>query len=142
MSTFTEHYHLIKPGEGDFYDVQDFNENFDAIDTQLAQSKAGLDGLGDTLAGLTQGGGMQGVVKSIQRVKFSPKSSTTQGTCPLLTRVQAEKCLVILERLKDGTNSGCAFIDYTLGEEEISVSHLSYSGTPNIMVGFWIVEFY
>lgn len=142
MSTFTEHYHLIKPGEGDFYDVQDFNENFDAIDTQLAQSQAGLDGLGDTLAGLTQGGGMQGVVKSIQRVKYSLKGSTSAGSCPLSPQVVPEKCLVILERLKDDTNSGCAFIDYSLREDTINITHSSYSGSPNIMVGFWIVEFY
>lgn len=33
MATFTEHYDLIKPGTDDYYDVADFNENMDAIDT-------------------------------------------------------------------------------------------------------------
>jgi len=35
MSTFTENYNLIKPDESDYYDVQDFNKNFDTIDTSL-----------------------------------------------------------------------------------------------------------
>lgn len=142
MSTFTEHYHLIKPGEGDFYDVQDFNENFDQIDARLAQNNATLDGLGDALAGLTQGGGMQGVVKSLQRVKYTIKNSTSAGSCPLSPKVVPEKCLVILERLKDNTNSGCAYIDYELSEGTLNISHSSYSSSPNVVVGFWIVEFY
>ena len=39
MATFTEHYDLIKPGTDDYYDVADFNENMDAIDTQLYQAE-------------------------------------------------------------------------------------------------------
>lgn len=142
MSTFTEHYHLIKPGEGDFYDVQDFNENFDQIDARLAQNNATLDGLGDALAGLTQGGGMQGVVKSIQRKTYSIRSDADSGSCILFPKVKPEKCLVIMERLKDSTNSGCAYIDYELSEETLNISHSSYSSSPNVVVGFWIVEFY
>lgn len=142
MSTFTEHYHLIKPEEGDFYDVQDFNGNFDQIDARLAQNNAALDGLGDTLAGLTGGGGLQGVVKSIQRVKYTIKNNTNGGSCALSPQVVPEKCIVILERIKDGTNSGCALIDYALKADALSISHSTYSSSPNVMVGFWIVEFY
>ena len=40
MSTFTENYDLIKPGSEDYYDVQDFNENMDTIDAQLAEAEA------------------------------------------------------------------------------------------------------
>lgn len=32
MSTFTENYDFIKPDNEDYYDIQDFNENMDAID--------------------------------------------------------------------------------------------------------------
>ena len=39
MSTFTENYDLIKPDNEDYYDIQDFNENMDAIDAQLAQAE-------------------------------------------------------------------------------------------------------
>ena len=34
MSTFTENYDFIKPDNEDYYDIQDFNENMDAIDAQ------------------------------------------------------------------------------------------------------------
>ena len=39
MSTMTENYNLVKPDADDYYDVQDFNENMDIIDTQLAQTE-------------------------------------------------------------------------------------------------------
>lgn len=56
MATFTEHYNLIKPSEEDYYDVQDFNENMDAIDTQMmetaqetAQTAAEVAGIGEKI---------------------------------------------------------------------------------------------
>ena len=39
MSTFTENYDFIKPDNEDYYDIQDFNENMDAIDAQLAKAE-------------------------------------------------------------------------------------------------------
>ncbi len=39
MSSFTENYDFIKPSAEDYYDIQDFNENMDAIDTQLAAAE-------------------------------------------------------------------------------------------------------
>ena len=39
MSTFTENYDFIKPDNEDYYDIQDFNENMDASDAQLAQAE-------------------------------------------------------------------------------------------------------
>ena len=36
---FTENYDFIKPDNEDYYDIQDFNENMDAIDAQLAQAE-------------------------------------------------------------------------------------------------------
>lgn len=39
MSEFTGNYNFIKPSETDYYDVQDFNENMDAIDTQMAKTE-------------------------------------------------------------------------------------------------------
>ena len=35
MSTTTENYGLKKPEQEDFYNIDDFNENADIIDTQL-----------------------------------------------------------------------------------------------------------
>lgn len=49
MATFTEHYDLIKPGNDDYYDVADFNENMDAIDTQLYQAEQDLTGVSEKI---------------------------------------------------------------------------------------------
>lgn len=49
MATFTEHYDLIKPGSDDYYDVADFNENMDAIDTQLYQAEQDMAGVSEKI---------------------------------------------------------------------------------------------
>lgn len=49
MATFTEHYDLIKPGTDDYYDVADFNENMDAIDTQLYQTEQDMAGVSEKI---------------------------------------------------------------------------------------------
>lgn len=49
MATFTEHYDLIKPGTDDYYDVADFNENMDAIDTQLYQAEQDMAGVSEKI---------------------------------------------------------------------------------------------
>lgn len=49
MATFTEHYDLIKPGTDDYYDVADFNENMDAIDTQLYQAEQDIAGVSEKI---------------------------------------------------------------------------------------------
>lgn len=49
MATFTEHYDFIKPGTDDYYDVADFNENMDAIDTQLYQAEQDMAGVSEKI---------------------------------------------------------------------------------------------
>lgn len=49
MATFTEHYDLIKPGTDDYYDVADFNENMDTIDTQLYQAEQDMAGVSEKI---------------------------------------------------------------------------------------------
>ena len=77
MATFTEHYDLIKPGTDDYYDVADFNENMDAIDTQLYQAEQDMAGVSekignpgdegeDTLFGLLNPGGKGGLLPLFQ----------------------------------------------------------------------------
>lgn len=55
MSTFTENYNLIKPGEEDYYDVQDFNENMDTIDGQMAETERELKSISEKIGTSTQG---------------------------------------------------------------------------------------
>lgn len=49
MSTYTENYDLIKPDEEDFYDVQNFNENMDSIDMQMALTEEEIAGVSEKI---------------------------------------------------------------------------------------------
>ncbi|MBR4016139.1 MAG: hypothetical protein IKI88_08100 [Anaerotignum sp.] len=49
MATFTEHYNLMKPGEEDYYDVLDFNENMDTIDGMMAQMETAAEGISEKI---------------------------------------------------------------------------------------------
>lgn len=111
MATFTEHYDLIKPGTDDYYDVADFNENMDAIDTQLYQAEQDMAGVSekignpgdegeDTLFGLLNPGNQPEekadfyryskteIKKHIQNWKPTASSATFYGK---LTTFRAEK---------------------------------------------------
>ncbi len=156
MATFTENYNLIKPGEEDYYDVQDFNENMDAIDAQLMETEQEMAGVsekigvsGDTgsetvfgrLAQLAANTSTTGsAIKSAQYVTYSLSKDATSGTCKLKT-VDPKKCFVIMERLCDNSGS-LAYLRYTLSATELSLSHISYSTSHTIVFGFWIIEFY
>lgn len=155
MATFTEHYNLIKPSEEDYYDVQDFNENMDAIDGQMMETAAEVDGIGNKIGTAADEGtetvfgklnqissGMTGVqlVKSIQYVTYSPSSGTSSGTCSIRT-VNPSRCFVIFERLNDNSDNGTDYVTYYLYADHINVSHLSHS-SASLKLGFWVVEFY
>ena len=140
MSTVTAHLGLIKPQEGDLYDVGDFNSNMDAIDNQMAATAQALTEMGEQMEALA-GEGLS-VVKSIQRRTYYIKSGTSTGTCKLSPQVNPQRCLIVFERLEDDTADGCARIDYTLAADSITVSHGNYASYPNVTVGFWVVEFY
>lgn len=143
---FTEHYSLIKPAAADYYDIQDFNENMDTIDTQMAQAESQMGNISDKIGSPENGetlfsllkGGTQGLIKSIQRVVY--KNSTYGGESVAINEVDETKCVVLFERLKD-TGTGLTRIEYTLGKNTLSISHAS-STENSIMFGFWIIEFY
>lgn len=158
MATFTENYNLIKPSEEDYYDVQDFNENMDAIDGQMMETAAEVDGIGNKIGTAADEGtetvfgklnqissGMTGVqlVKSIQHVTYSTSYDINSGSCSLRT-VDPKRCLVIFERLYDSSDSGTDYVSYTLNANSISIRHFSYSASSytSLMLGFWVVEFY
>ena len=42
MATYTEHYHLTMPEEGDPYNVEAFNENFETLDARMAETENGI----------------------------------------------------------------------------------------------------
>lgn len=160
MSTFTENYDFIKPNNEDYYDIQDFNENMDAIDAQLAQAeqkvaaiqasiataeeslaainkKLGTPPDGQSISSLLQNGGS--VIRSIQYVVYAaPKTPSYGGTVTIQT-VNLEKTFVITERLNNNFDSLLNF-SYTLSSNAITVKHTGCD-VDTVKVGFWVVEF-
>lgn len=160
MSTFTENYDFIKPDNEDYYDIQDFNENMDAIDAQLAQAeqkvaaiqasiataeetlaainkKLGTPPDGQSISSLLQNGGS--VIRSIQYVVYTaPKTPSYGGTVTIQT-VNLEKTFVITERLNNNFDSLLNF-SYTLSSNAITVKHTGCD-VDTVKVGFWVVEF-
>ena len=160
MSTFTENYDFIKPDNEDYYDIQDFNENMDSIDAQLAQAeqkvaaiqasiataeeslaaineKLGTPPDGQSISSLLQNGGS--VIRSIQYVVYAaPKSPSYGGTVTIQT-VNLEKTFVITERLNNNFDSLLNF-SYTLSSNAITVKHTGCD-VDTVKVGFWVVEF-
>jgi len=160
MSTFTENYDFIKPNNEDYYDIQDFNENMDAIDAQLAQAeqkvaaiqasiataeetlaainkKLGTPPDGQSISSLLQNGGS--VIRSIQYVVYTaPKSPSYGGTVTIQT-VNLEKTFVITERLNNNFDSLINF-SYTLSSNAITIKHTGCD-VDTVKIGFWVVEF-
>ena len=147
MSTYTENYNLIKPDETDYYDVQNFNENMDVIDTQMMETTQEIENIsekigiptteGNTVFSLLENSnGLS--IKSIQRVFYGIAQSTTSGSVSIKT-VDPEKCIVIFERLTN-SSSGLIAVDYTLTTESIDITH-GTTGTGTFRFGFWIIEF-
>ena len=158
MSTFTENYDFIKPDNEDYYDIQDFNENMDAIDAQLAQAeqkaaaiqasiataeeslaainkKLGTPPDGQSISSLLQNGGS--VIRSIQYVVYTaPKSPSYGGTVTIQT-VNLEKTFVITERLNFDSLIN---FSYTLSSNAITVKHTGCD-VDTVKIGFWVVEF-
>ncbi len=168
MSSFTENYDLIKPSSEDYYDVQDFNENMDAIDAQLAQTETRLSAVdaqlteaesalaaiskkigaaGDTgsttLFGLL-GNTSASPIKSIQYVRYTAAADTASGNVAIST-VDPEKCIVLFERLKDNYAEKKLYgINYTLTASALTFTHDAKAGSiwRDNLFGFYIVEFY
>ena len=160
MSTFTENYDFIKPDNEDYYDIQDFNENMDAIDAQLAQAeqkvaaiqasiataeetlaainkKLGTPPDGQSISSLLQNGGS--VIRSIQYVVYTAPKSPSYGGSGANQTVKLEKKFVITERLNNNFDSLINF-SYTLSSNAITVKHTGCD-VDTVKIGFWVVEF-
>ena len=144
MATFTENYNLIKPDGEDYYDIADFNENMDTLDSTMAametaaaevSEKIGTPAeAGQTLFSLL-GNSSSSVLRSVQRVKIA----TPNETVALNHTVIPEKCFVISERLRNNSENLLNY-DYTLYADRIEVDH--HTDTKDTLkIGFWVVEF-
>ncbi len=160
MSTFTENYDFIKPDNEDYYDIQDFNENMDAIDAQLAQAeqkaaaiqasiataeeslaainkKLGTPPDGQSISSLLQNGGS--VIRSIQYVVYAAPKTPSYGGTLTIQEVAPEKTFVITERLNNISDSLINF-SYTLSSNAITNKHTGCN-VDVVKIGFWVVEF-
>ena len=158
MSTFTENYDFIKPDNEDYYDIQDFNENMDAIDAQLAQAeqkaaaiqasiataeeslaainkKLGTPPDGQSISSLLQNGGS--VIRSIQYVVYAAPKTPSYGGTLTIQEVAPEKTFVITERLNNISDSLINF-SYTLSSN--AIKHTGCN-VDVVKIGFWVVEF-
>ena len=137
--------------------MQEFNENMDMIDAQMAQTEEEVAGVsekigadGDTgtetiFGRLAQiGNAVQGIsiIKSIQPYRFEMKSisdSKTQAVQP----VNKDRCIVLYQLLGDEYNGGATMVDYTFSGTELSITTHSTSGSERyVLMEFWIIEFY
>ena len=160
MSTFTENYDFIKPDNEEYYVIQDFNENMDAIDAQLAQAeqkaaaiqasiataeeslaainkKLGTPPDGQSISSLLQNGGS--VIRSIQYVVYAAPKTPSYGGTLTIQEVAPEKTFVITERLNNISDSLINF-SYTLSSNAITIKHNGYN-VDVVKIGFWVVEF-
>lgn len=153
MSTYTENYNLIKPDETDYYDVQDFNENMDTLDSTMAEIESGIGTidkkmgsstdttsesvfgkLNDIADAVSQGAS---AVKSIQRVTTS-LSMKNESKTETINAVNVSRCIVISETLCQ-TSYPYSY-GYTLNGSSLSVS-TSSANSGTVSLGFWIIEF-
>ena len=142
---YSENYGFALPDDGDFYDIAPISENFDAIDTILAEGESKMEEIsnkigtpaenGQTLFSLLSSGGGS-IIRSIQHL-IQEVTGTSIETDIAITPVNTDKTLVLVERLEENTNSGVGKIAYTLTTDNFHLSLGNYHGT----VGFWIIEF-
>ena len=155
MSTFTENYNLIKPDTEDYYDVADFNENMDTLDSVMAAAETAMTTVGEKVDDLSekigtpaasgqtvfsllaQGSGITfaSLFKSVQRVTIaSPSTSVSIST------VDPAKCLVFVERLYNNS-SVLSYYDFNLEASQITMTEMS-GGNKDCRLAFTIIEFY
>nr|WP_294681582.1 hypothetical protein [uncultured Anaerotignum sp.] len=153
MSSFTENYNLIKPANEDYYDVQDFNENMDTIDTQLAVAEKGIQatlqgvqGIADTLGTLPEGQTVasllqngRSVIRSVQHVMYASIEAEITSTSVTIHPVNPEKTVVFSERLTNNARDTYSY-EYTLTENAILIKHFPCR-KDDLKIGFWVVEF-
>ena len=144
MATYTNNYNLTMPEAEDFFKIQDFNENFEAIDTLMAENdsavqevneKLGTPNDGETVFSLLKSGGS--FFKSIQHITLVEATEHIQGETIPIAPVDPAKCIVILERLADTSTVSASKVSYELSQDNIKVTRTYPLKT---IFGFWIIE--
>lgn len=76
MATFTTNYDLIKPGNDDYYDIADFNENMDAIDGQLSLTEQEVTKVKEEVEALKNSMGQNESLSAIDKKIGTPADQT------------------------------------------------------------------
>lgn len=148
MATYTEHYNLTMPENDDYYHVEDFNENFETIDSLMAETENGISEVNDKIGTTddSETGSVFGKLNALQHVMgngFSIIKSIQHFTTGAnktfnIQTVDPDKCIVILERLETPTSRNTS-ATYKLSATTLETTF--DSGNYGGSVGFWIIEF-
>ena len=147
MATYTENYNLTMPEESDYYNVEDYNENFETIDVLMAENekataeinkKIGTPDAGETVFSLLKNSNVS-FIKSIQMVSASHGTSSEKETVLAIETVDPNRCIVIMDRMYDSTNLSVS-VNYILTETTLTVKTGS-SSVGSIKLQFQIIEF-
>lgn len=81
-------------------------------------------------------------VRIIKSIQHKVVTLSTPGTMEVpISPVDASRCVVVSERLYDAYNYTAKAV-YTLADDKIIISPHQGNTTYQIIMGFWIVEFY
>lgn len=151
MATYTENYNLTMPEESDYYNVESFNENFEAIDTLMAENEAVSNEInekigtpaktGQTLFSLLENNSNSGLtsIKSIQRVTYCNETQSADNVNVSINAVNPANCIVLMELLCYPQDRDTQ-LDYVLSESSIAVTH-DMASVQTVKLGFWVIEF-
>ena len=151
MATYTENYNLILPEEKDNYNVENFNENFETIDTLMAENEAVSNEInskigtpantGQTLFSLLENNSNSGLtsIKSIQRVTYCNETQSADNVNVSINAVNPANCIVLMEFLCYPQDRNISS-NYVLHESAIAVTH-NMAVVNSVKLGFWIIEF-
>jgi len=145
MATYTENYNMILPEAEDAYDVEDYNENFRAIDGAFSSLEDTLEEISSAVSAMESridalAEKPSSVIKSIQSFTLSKTITDANAVTHPIDPVDPTRCIVLMDYFYD-KSSGQADISYTLTENSLV---LGTNGTVNgpVTLRFQIVEFH
>ena len=149
MATYTEHYGLTLPEEGDCYDVEDFNGNFETIDTLMAETEMGISEVNEKIGteGDNETNSVFGKLNALQNVMGNGVSliksiqhfTTGANKTFNIQTVDPDRCIVLIERLEMPASKHIS-VTYKLNATTLETTY--DSGNLGGSAGFWIIEFY
>ncbi len=149
MATYTENYNLTMPEAEDYYNVEDFNENFETIDTLMAENESNITEVNDKIGTPTEEGqtifsllqnntGSEGLtaIKSIQHFILGCTNGQNSTTKTLDPSVVSNNCIVLMQPLTESDMIN----GYSLSNTALTMTHAAGMNSSN-KFDFWVIEF-